>query len=59
MEFPLLLPQDSLGLFSPPLFMSGRFLQKKGGGECNVTERVRDRSRFVTSVYMRFGSYLP
>ena len=37
MDFPLLLPQDSLGLFSPPLFMSVRFLKKKkkkkkGGG---------------------------
>ena len=32
MEFPLLLPQDSLGLFSPPLFMSVRFLKEKGGG---------------------------
>ena len=49
MEFPLLLPQDSLGLFCPPLFMSVRFLQKKGGGggECNVTERVRNRSRLL------------
>ena len=28
----LLLPQDSLGRLSPPLFMSVRFL-KKGGGE--------------------------
>ena len=32
MDFPLLLPQDSLGLFSPPLFMSVRFLKKGGGG---------------------------
>ena len=32
MEFPLLLPQDSLGLFSPPLFMSVRFLKKGGVG---------------------------
>ena len=31
-NFPLLLPQDSLGLFSPPLFMSVRFLKKRGGG---------------------------
>ena len=28
----LLLPQDSLGLYSPPLFMSVRFLKEKGGG---------------------------
>ena len=31
-NFSLLLPQDSLGLFSPPLFMSVRFLKKRGGG---------------------------
>ena len=30
--FPLFLPQDSLGLLSPPLFMSVRFLKERGGG---------------------------
>ena len=44
-------------LLSSPLHECQISERKGGGGGGN--ERVRNQSRVVTSVYMRFGSYLP
>ena len=46
-------------LLSSPLHECQISERKKGGGECNATEMVRNRSRFVPSVYMMFWELSP